>query len=343
MARKTDTTLSDVVQKRRATLSSSSSSSSSVNQLADASIQTYMNQNNILTKRNLIYLSRITELENELNQSQEELNQANKEIERLKNMLTTFSSSVEGKLAENFNDILQYVKSLNDVQSSTSFRASTPILPDCHNPTCEITKSIAFEDDQSISRPRDTLVRDIPTSSELDLKLGRVFSSAGTDSVNENLLDRVTIPKASKTKSTPPPETQQSNKKPTKQFIVTLPVALDTQPRRPTRARKEVSYKPLALNKKMRRESAKLVDAVGENALINYTVDSKKRKVEVKSEYPSQSTHKRKPLASLNTNTASTTKTRKSVNLKSSGSDLAIFDFQEEAAIPNNRRYTTIG
>ncbi|KAL6452317.1 hypothetical protein SBY92_001575 [Candida maltosa Xu316] len=247
-----------------------------------------MNQNNILTKRNLIYLSRITELENELNQSQEELNQANKEIERLKNMLTTFSSSVEGKLAENFNDILQYVKSLNDVQSSTSFRASTPILPDCHNPT-------------------------------------------------------VTIPKASKTKSTPPPETQQSNKKPTKQFIVTLPVALDTQPRRPTRARKEVSYKPLALNKKMRRESAKLVDAVGENALINYTVDSKKRKVEVKSEYPSQSTHKRKPLASLNTNTASTTKTRKSVNLKSSGSDLAIFDFQEEAAIPNNRRYTTIG
>ena len=47
-------------------------------------------------------------------------------------------------------------------------------------------------------------------------------------------------------------------------------------PRRPSRNRKEVSYKPLSMRAKMRRESIKMLDAVGDNVLINYSTSSKK-------------------------------------------------------------------
>lgn len=120
---------------------------------------------------------------------------------------------------------------------------------------------------------------------------------------------------------------------------------VDSPPRRPTRARKEVSYKPLSLNAKMRRESVKMLDAVGENVLINYSV--KKSNQKDTNDNESKST-KRKPLKNI-TNSNNASKKRKSLattptpNL-SSNSDLSVFDFDEiDVKLKRTRRYTTIG
>lgn len=122
--------------------------------------------------------------------------------------------------------------------------------------------------------------------------------------------------------------------------------------RRPTRARKEVSYKPVSLNAKMRRESAKLLDAVGENVLINYAVNKSKSESTANNNNEPKP-NKRKPLKNI-TNTNNSTKKRKSmVNIASSSNfntdadlDLSVFDFDHADTKPKkkrNRRYTTIG
>ncbi|RCK54896.1 hypothetical protein Cantr_04119 [Candida viswanathii] len=114
-------------------------------------------------------------------------------------------------------------------------------------------------------------------------------------------------------------------------------------PRRPTRARKEVSYKPLSLNAKMRRESVKMLDAVGENVLINYGVSKDGHEEEKKQS-------KRRPLLNITNTSNSNRKKRKSMAADTPvlsaqpNSDLSIFDFDQVDIKPRkSRRYTTIG
>ncbi|RCK67256.1 hypothetical protein Cantr_02965 [Candida viswanathii] len=132
---------------------------------------------------------------------------------------------------------------------------------------------------------------------------------------------------------TPPSPPSQLKQEPSSQ----------SPPRRPTRARKEVSYKPLSLNAKMRRESVKMLDAVGENVLINYGVSKDGHEEEKKQS-------KRRPLLNITNTSNSNRKKRKSIaadtpiSSSQPNSDLSIFDFdQVDVKPPKSRRYTTIG
>lgn len=69
----------------------------------DELIQTYVDQNRILAKRNAIYSTKITELENKLNQS-------NLENTRLRNTLLSLVTSIESNVMTNVNNILQLIQ-----------------------------------------------------------------------------------------------------------------------------------------------------------------------------------------------------------------------------------------
>ena len=94
----------------------------------------------------------------------------------------------------------------------------------------------------------------------------------------------------------------------------------------------------------MRRESIKMLDAVGDNVLINYTTNSKKRANESQQESKDQEKpqNKRKALSNI-TNTAKTTNKKRQSLDGFDQADLSIFDFQEDKTSQRNRRYTTIG
>ena len=74
----------------------------------------------------------------------------------------------------------------------------------------------------------------------------------------------------------------KTEEKPNTETVATEPAVTtrasseELPPRRPSRNIKEVSYKPLSMRAKMRRESIKMLDAVGDNVLINYSTSSKR-------------------------------------------------------------------
>ncbi|KAK6465084.1 hypothetical protein DFJ63DRAFT_332519 [Scheffersomyces coipomensis] len=134
------------------------------------------------------------------------------------------------------------------------------------------------------------------------------------------------------------------------------------RPRRPLRNRGEVNYKPLSLRGKMRRESTHLVDAVDENAYINYTIPTVK--IESNNEKkrrtlgPNEISNKRKPLGNktntYNNNTQSEKEPTPDAKPSSTFStdQLSVFDFEEFPSSQSkyigkrkggktNRRYTT--
>ncbi|KAI3404365.2 hypothetical protein KGF56_002886 [Candida oxycetoniae] len=94
---------------------------------------------------------------------------------------------------------------------------------------------------------------------------------------------------------------------------------------RTTRAKKEVSYKPLSLRAKMRRDSAQLMDAVGENVYVNHTVQSHSQENQL-----DKRPVKRKPLENV-TNNLNSKRCKKSTitttTTTTTDEDLSIFDF----------------
>ena len=144
----------------------------------------------------------------------------------------------------------------------------------------------------------------------------------------------------------------KTEEKPNTETVATEPAVTtrasseELPPRRPSRNRKEVSYKPLSMRAKMRRESIKMLDAVGDNVLINYSTSSKKRTNESQQQQepkdPEEPQNKRKALSNITNTAKSTNKKRQSLD-PFAQADLSIFDFQEDKKSQRNRRYTTIG
>lgn len=421
--------------------SSSSSSSKEINLGEDELIQTYVDQNRILAKRNAIYSTKITELENKLNQS-------NLENTRLRNTLLSLVTSIESNVMTNVNNILQLIQQsriTNGLPRNAQLdclgqlerpETSTPLNSTSSTPAFNIEESAVRESktnnygvpqyfkrkspeekEESLEKfstileqlESDDLVTVAntttttknedrttwelpPVSNESKLPLESTFNEKisvlqeDLDQTNTKIMENPSSSSSSssgsqinsdepistlKLKSKTTKETKEKGKKssskttkkstslvkteeePNTETVATEPVATarasseELPPRRPSRNRKEVSYKPLSMRAKMRRESIKMLDAVGDNVLINYSTSSKKRANESQQQQqepkdPEEPQNKRKALSNITNTAKSTNKKRQSLD-PFAQADLSIFDFQEDKKSQRNRRYTTIG
>ncbi|KGR13516.1 hypothetical protein MG3_01941 [Candida albicans P78048] len=451
MARRSEIPISDRGARRRSSInitnnlppsssSSSSSSSKEINLGEDELIQTYVDQNRILAKRNAIYSTKITELENKLNQS-------NLENTRLRNTLLSLVTSIESNVMTNVNNILQSIQQsritnglprnaqLDCLGQSERPETSTPLNSTSSTPAFNIEESTVKESktnnygvpqyfkrkspeekeellekfstilEQSESddlvtvanittttKNEDRTTWELPpASSESKLPLESTFNEKisvlqeDSEQTNTKIMENPSSSSSSssgsqinsdepistlKSKSKTTKETKEKGKKPSSkttkkstslvkteekpntETVATEPVVTarasseELPPRRPSRNRKEVSYKPLSMRAKMRRESIKMLDAVGDNVLINYSTSSKKRTNESQQQQepkdPEEPQNKRKALSNITNTAKSTNKKRQSLD-PFAQADLSIFDFQEDEKSQRNRRYTTIG
>ncbi|KHC65631.1 hypothetical protein MGE_01932 [Candida albicans P75010] len=449
MARKSEISISDRGARRRSSInitnnllpsssSSSSSSSKEINLGEDELIQTYVDQNRILAKRNAIYSAKITELENKLNQS-------NLENTRLRNMLLSLVTSIESNVMTNVNNILQSIQQsriTNGLPRNAQLdclgqlerpETSTPLNSTSSTPAFNIEESAVRESktnnyvvpqyfkrkspeekeeslekfstilEQSESDDLVTVANTTtttknedrttwelpPASSESKLPLESTFNEKSSvlqedsEQTNTKIMENPSSSSSSgsqinsdepistlKSKSKTTKETKEKGKKPsskttkkstslvkteekpntetvaTEPEVTTRASSEELPPRRPSRNRKEVSYKPLSMRAKMRRESIKMLDAVGDNVLINYSTSSKKRANESQQQQepkdPEEPQNKRKALSNITNTAKSTNKKRQSLD-PFAQADLSIFDFQEDKKSQRNRRYTTIG
>lgn len=449
MARKSEIPISDRGARRRLSInitnnllpsssSSSSSSSKEINLGEDELIQTYVDQNRILAKRNAIYSAKITELENKLNQS-------NLENTRLRNMLLSLVTSIESNVMTNVNNILQLIQQsriTNGLPRNAQLdclgqlerpETSTPLNSTSSTPAFNIEESAVRESktnnyvvpqyfkrkspeekEESLEKfstileqlESDDLVTVAntttttknedrttwelpPASSESKLPLESTFNEKSSvlqedlEQTNTKIMENPSSSSSSgsqinsdepistlKLKSKTTKETKEKGKKPsskttkkstslvkteeksntetvaTEPAVTTRASSEELPPRRPSRNRKEVSYKPLSMRAKMRRESIKMLDAVGDNVLINYSTSSKKRANESQQQQepkdPEEPQNKRKALSNITNTAKSTNKKRQSLD-PFAQADLSIFDFQEDKKSQRNRRYTTIG
>ncbi|KGU32620.1 hypothetical protein W5O_01931 [Candida albicans Ca6] len=451
MARKSEISISDRGERRRSSInitnnlppsssSSSSSSSKEINLGEDELIQTYVDQNRILAKRNAIYSTKITELENKLNQS-------NLENTRLRNTLLSLVTSIESNVMTNVNNILQSIQQsritnglprnaqLDCLGQSERPETSTPLNSTSSTPAFNIEESAVREsktnnygvpqyfkrkspeEKEELSEKFSTILEQSesddlvtvanittttknedrttwelpPASSESKLPLESTFNEKisvlqeDSEQTNTKIMENPSSSSSSssgsqinsdepistlKSKSKTTKETKEKGKKPSSkttkkstslvkteekpntETVATEPVVTarasseELPPRRPSRNRKEVSYKPLSMRAKMRRESIKMLDAVGDNVLINYSTSSKKRANESQQQQepkdPEEPQNKRKALSNITNTTKSTNKKRQSLD-PFAQADLSIFDFQEDKKSQRNRRYTTIG
>lgn len=449
MARKSEISISDRGARRRLSInitnnlppsssSSSSSSSKEINLGEDELIQTYVDQNRILAKRNAIYSTKITELENKLNQS-------NLENTRLRNTLLSLVTSIESNVMTNVNNILQLIQQsriTNGLPRNAQLdclgqlerpETSTPLNSTSSTPAFNIEESAVREsktnnygvpqyfkrkspeEKEELSEKFSTILEQLesddlvtvanittttknedrttwelpPASSESKLPLESTFNEKisvlqeDLDQTNTKIMENPSSSSSSssgsqinsdepistlklKSKTTKEKGKKSSSKttkkstslvkteeKPNTETVATEPVATarasseELPPRRPSRNRKEVSYKPLSMRAKMRRESIKMLDAVGDNVLINYSTSSKKRANESQQQQqepkdPEEPQNKRKALSNITNTAKSTNKKRQSLD-PFAQADLSIFDFQEDKKSQRNRRYTTIG
>lgn len=451
MARKSEISISDRGARRRLSInitnnlppsssSSSSSSSKEINLGEDELIQTYVDQNRILAKRNAIYSTKITELENKLNQS-------NLENTRLRNTLLSLVTSIESNVITNVNNILQLIQQsriTNGLPRNAQLdclgqlerpETSTPLNSTSSTPAFNIEESTVKEsktnnygvpqyfkrkspeekeeslekfstileqlesDDlvtvaniTTTTKNEDRTTWELPSaSSESKLPLESTFNEKSSvlqedlDQTNTKIMENPSSSSSSssgsqinsdepistlKLKSKTTKETKEKGKKssskttkkstslvkteekPNTETVATEPAVTtrasseELPPRRPSRNRKEVSYKPLSMRAKMRRESIKMLDAVGDNVLINYSTSSKKRTNESQQQQepkdPEEPQNKRKALSNITNTAKSTNKKRQSLD-PFAQADLSIFDFQEDKKSQRNRRYTTIG
>ncbi|KGU14210.1 hypothetical protein MEY_01934 [Candida albicans 19F] len=452
MARRSEIPISDRGARRRSSInitnnlppsssSSSSSSSKEINLGEDELIQTYVDQNRILAKRNAIYSTKITELENKLNQS-------NLENTRLRNTLLSLVTSIESNVMTNVNNILQSIQQsritnglprnaqLDCLGQSERPETSTPLNSTSSTPAFNIEESAVREsktnnygvpqyfkrkspeEKEELSEKFSTILEQSesddlvtvanittttknedrttwelpPASSESKLPLESTFNEKisvlqeDSEQTNTKIMENPSSSSSSssgsqinsdepistlKSKSKTTKETEEKGKKPSSkttkkstslvkteekpntETVATEPVVTarasseELPPRRPSRNRKEVSYKPLSMRAKMRRESIKMLDAVGDNVLINYSTSSKKRANESQQQQhepkdPEEPQNKRKALSNITNTAKSTNKKRQSLD-PFAQADLSIFDFQEDEKSQRNRRYTTIG
>ncbi|KGU28597.1 hypothetical protein MG7_01940 [Candida albicans P34048] len=451
MARKSEISISDRGERRRSSInitnnlppsssSSSSSSSKEINLGEDELIQTYVDQNRILAKRNAIYSTKITELENKLNQS-------NLENTRLRNTLLSLVTSIESNVITNVNNILQSIQQsritnglprnaqLDCLGQSERPETSTPLNSTSSTPAFNIEESTVKEsktnnygvpqyfkrkspeEKEELSEKFSTILEQSesddlvtvanittttknedrttwelpPASSESKLPLESTFNEKisvlqeDSEQTNTKIMENPSSSSSSssgsqinsdepistlKSKSKTTKETKEKGKKPsskttkkstslvkteekpntetvaTEPAVTTRASSEELPPRRPSRNRKEVSYKPLSMRAKMRRESIKMLDAVGDNVLINYSTSSKKRTNESQQQQepkdPEEPQNKRKALSNITNTAKSTNKKRQSLD-PFAQADLSIFDFQEDKKSQRNRRYTTIG
>lgn len=451
MARKSEISISDRGERRRLSInitnnlppsssSSSSSSSKEINLGEDELIQTYVDQNRILAKRNAIYFTKITELENKLNQS-------NLENTRLRNTLLSLVTSIESNVITNVNNILQLIQQsriTNGLPRNAQLdclgqlerpETSTPLNSTSSTPAFNIEESTVKEsktnnygvpqyfkrkspeekeeslekfstileqlesDDlvtvantTTTTKNEDRTTWELPSaSSESKLPLESTFNEKisvlqeDLEQTNTKIMENPSSSSSSssgsqinsdepistlKLKSKTTKETKEKGKKPsskttkkstslvkteekpntetvaTEPAVTTRASSEELPPRRPSRNRKEVSYKPLSMRAKMRRESIKMLDAVGDNVLINYSTSSKKRTNESQQQQepkdPEEPQNKRKALSNITNTAKSTNKKRQSLD-PFAQADLSIFDFQEDKKSQRNRRYTTIG
>lgn len=449
MARKSEISISDRGERRRLSInitnnlppsssSSSSSSSKEINLGEDELIQTYVDQNRILAKRNAIYFTKITELENKLNQS-------NLENTRLRNTLLSLVTSIESNVITNVNNILQLIQQsriTNGLPRNAQLdclgqlerpETSTPLNSTSSTPAFNIEESTVKEsktnnygvpqyfkrkspeEKEELSEKFSTILEQLesddlvtvanittttknedrttwelpPVSSESKLPLESTFNEKSSvlqedlEQTNTKIMENPSSSSSSgsqinsdepistlKLKSKTTKETKEKGKKPsskttkkstslvkteeksntetvaTEPAVTTRASSEELPPRRPSRNRKEVSYKPLSMRAKMRRESIKMLDAVGDNVLINYSTSSKKRTNESQQQQepkdPEEPQNKRKALSNITNTAKSTNKKRQSLD-PFAQADLSIFDFQEDKKSQRNRRYTTIG
>lgn len=452
MARKSEIPISDRGARRRLSInitnnlppsssSSSSSSSKEINLGEDELIQTYVDQNRILAKRNAIYSTKITELENKLNQS-------NLENTRLRNTLLSLVTSIESNVMTNVNNILQLIQQsriTNGLPRNAQLdclgqlerpETSTPLNSTSSTPAFNIEESAVREsktnnygvpqyfkrkspeEKEELLEKFSTILEQLesddlvtvantttttknedrttwelpPVSSESKLPLESTFNEKSSvlqedlEQTNTKIMENPSSSSSSssgsqinsdepistlKLKSKTTKETKEKGKKPsskttkkstslvkteeksntetvaTEPAVTTRASSEELPPRRPSRNRKEVSYKPLSMRAKMRRESIKMLDAVGDNVLINYSTSSKKRANESQQQQqepkdPEEPQNKRKALSNITNTAKSTNKKRQSLD-PFAQADLSIFDFQEDKKSQRNRRYTTIG
>lgn len=449
MARKSEIPISDRGARRRLSInitnnlppsssSSSSSSSKEINLGEDELIQTYVDQNRILAKRNAIYSTKITELENKLNQS-------NLENTRLRNTLLSLVTSIESNVMTNVNNILQLIQQsriTNGLPRNAQLdclgqlerpETSTPLNSTSSTPAFNIEESTVKEsktnnygvpqyfkrkspeEKEELLEKFSTILEQLesddlvtvanittttknedrttwelpPASSESKLPLESTFNEKSSvlqedlEQTNTKIMENPSSSSSSgsqinsdepistlKLKSKTTKETKEKGKKPsskttkkstslvkteeksntetvaTEPAVTTRASSEELPPRRPSRNRKEVSYKPLSMRAKMRRESIKMLDAVGDNVLINYSTSSKKRANESQQQQepkdPEEPQNKRKALSNITNTAKSTNKKRQSLD-PFAQADLSIFDFQEDKKSQRNRRYTTIG
>lgn len=452
MARRSEIPISDRGARRRLSInitnnlppsssSSSSSSSKEINLGEDELIQTYVDQNRILAKRNAIYSTKITELENKLNQS-------NLENTRLRNTLLSLVTSIESNVMTNVNNILQLIQQsriTNGLPRNAQLdclgqlerpETSTPLNSTSSTPAFNIEESTVKEsktnnygvpqyfkrkspeEKEELLEKFSTILEQLesddlvtvanittttknedrttwelpPASSESKLPLESTFNEKisvlqeDLEQTNTKIMENPSSSSSSssgsqinsdepistlKLKSKTIKETEEKGKKPSSkttkkstslvkteekpntETVATEPVVTarasseELPPRRPSRNRKEVSYKPLSMRAKMRRESIKMLDAVGDNVLINYSTSSKKRANESQQQQhepkdPEEPQNKRKALSNITNTAKSTNKKHQSLD-PFAQADLSIFDFQEDKKSQRNRRYTTIG
>lgn len=452
MARRSEIPISDRGARRRLSInitnnlppsssSSSSSSSKEINLGEDELIQTYVDQNRILAKRNAIYSTKITELENKLNQS-------NLENTRLRNTLLSLVTSIESNVMTNVNNILQLIQQsriTNGLPRNAQLdclgqlerpETSTPLNSTSSTPAFNIEESTVKEsktnnygvpqyfkrkspeEKEELLEKFSTILEQLesddlvtvanittttknedrttwelpPASSESKLPLESTFNEKisvlqeDLEQTNTKIMENPSSSSSSssgsqinsdepistlKLKSKTTKETEEKGKKPSSkttkkstslvkteekpntETVATEPVVTarasseELPPRRPSRNRKEVSYKPLSMRAKMRRESIKMLDAVGDNVLINYSTSSKKRANQSQQQQhepkdPEEPQNKRKALSNITNTAKSTNKKHQSLD-PFAQADLSIFDFQEDKKSQRNRRYTTIG
>lgn len=157
MARKSEIPVSDKGTRRRLSInitpnlptssSSSSSSSKEINLGEDELIQTYVDQNRILAKRNAIYSTKITELENRLNQS-------NLENTRLRNTLLSLVTSIESNVMNNFNNVLQLIQQsriTNGLPRNVQLDCLVQLIrPETSTPLNSTTSTPAFDIEEKV-------------------------------------------------------------------------------------------------------------------------------------------------------------------------------------------------
>ncbi|CAK9435789.1 uncharacterized protein LODBEIA_P04740 [Lodderomyces beijingensis] len=106
--------------------------------------------------------------------------------------------------------------------------------------------------------------------------------------------------------------------------------------RRSTRVKKEVNYKPMAGNTKMRRDSVHMRDAVGDNVFYVSHAKEERSKARDESQEPSAP---RKPLANLTNTQGSPSKTEKPKKKRPKRiNELSIFDFDSEYQLPGRKK-----